>query len=600
MKSLDEIRSLYAQRKNAQQPAIARMIEVRDAYNGDMVVPLPEMDSNERTAAANLVMSTIDQTGMRVGSVMPAMQFPALRPNIKLSEKRAQKRKDVVGGWHVDNKMVLKLRRRARYLLAYGLTPVQIYPGLDGQPVWKLYDPLTSYPAPCADADEIVPSDHISTFKKTKDWLVGRYPEQMHRLKRADASQTFMVMEYIDSEQCVTFVCGDTESAQSGGYGYSGSTPYEVLHQYENRTGRPLVACPSRITLDRNLGAYDGMIGILQLQAKVLALSVVGMQRGIFPETWAVSNSGGVNIVRHADPMKGVVGLIENGDLRQIQTQPSQMAGVMADRLAGEARMEGSAPAEFGGVSSTNIRTGRRGEQVMAASVDFFIQEAHVLFEQSLQEENKMAIAVVKAWSPRKSFSMYVEGSGQIVYTPTVDFETDTHFVRYPYAGADANGLTIRTGQAIGLETMSRRRAMELDSLILDPEAESDRIDYEALKKAFMTMLQTMAADPNSPLLPSDLAKIMHMIATDKADPWDAYTQVHEAAQKRQAEAAQAQQTPPGPDGQQPGLDVPAGARPEVQPSVGDIGKGVGNLAQMFTQLRRPQQALPQERAPVG
>ena len=44
MRSIEEIVGLYRQRREAMMPAIARMGEIRDLYQGDYVIPLPELD----------------------------------------------------------------------------------------------------------------------------------------------------------------------------------------------------------------------------------------------------------------------------------------------------------------------------------------------------------------------------------------------------------------------------------------------------------------------------------------------------------------------------------------------------------------------------
>lgn len=587
-----DVHALLHDRKKHDAPAIARAIEVRDVYNGDMVVPLPELNTNERVAVANLLQQAIDQTGMRIASVMPEMIWPALRPGIKASEKKARDRRNVAISWHDTNTMELKLRRRARYLLGYGRAPVWIRPGTEGTPTWHLRDPLGSYPAPCLDPDQIVPPDAIFTFKRGREWLVKNYPQQMTQLRTHESSRTFEVVEYVDDRQCLTYVVGDIDPG-SNSYGYSGGTDYSILHDYDNRAGVPLVVDPARITLDRRLGAYDGMVGMYQLQAKMQALSVIGMQRGIFPETWFIAGQSGGKIIKRADPFHGVIGEAEMGTITNVQMQPSFMGQQVIDRMAGEQRIDGGMPAEYSGLSSTNVRTGQRGAMVMSAAIDFFIQEAQVLFERSLEAENMIAVATQKAYAGNHTYSLYVKGIGKLVYTPNDTFETDIHEVKYPYAGADANGQEIRDGQKLGLETISRRTVMEHDPAIRDVEQELARISSEGLRKSFLNMLDQMVQDPNSPLLGSDIAQIYQGLASGVDEPWDVYQKVHEAAQARQA---------PSPDmaGMQPGLDAPAGARPELAGGVAAPSSSLANLSSLFQKTRVPQKALPAERAPVA
>lgn len=52
---------MLLERKQAQSPLLHNMARLRDAYNGDIVVPLPEMDRSEQAAVANLISTGLDQ-----------------------------------------------------------------------------------------------------------------------------------------------------------------------------------------------------------------------------------------------------------------------------------------------------------------------------------------------------------------------------------------------------------------------------------------------------------------------------------------------------------------------------------------------------------
>ena len=55
MKTVEEIISLYTARSRVNENAKQKMREIRDYYIGDVVVPLPELDTDERSAVANLL-----------------------------------------------------------------------------------------------------------------------------------------------------------------------------------------------------------------------------------------------------------------------------------------------------------------------------------------------------------------------------------------------------------------------------------------------------------------------------------------------------------------------------------------------------------------
>jgi hypothetical protein len=126
--SVEDIVGMLQERKQAQSPLLSNMARLRDAYNGDIIVPLPEMDRSEQAAVANLISTGLDQSAMRISSVVPNLYFPALKPGDRASEKRASTRRNATLGWWEANKMPLKIRRRARHMIGYASSPVVLRP----------------------------------------------------------------------------------------------------------------------------------------------------------------------------------------------------------------------------------------------------------------------------------------------------------------------------------------------------------------------------------------------------------------------------------------------------------------------------------------
>src|SRR3546814_3316558 len=70
----------------------------------------------------------------------------------------------------------------------------------------------------------------------------------------------------------------------------------------------------------------------------------------------------------------------------------------MIDRLERYLRITGGVPAEFGGESTQNVRTGRRGDAILSAIIDFPIADAQSALAASLAVENRIGIENAKAW----------------------------------------------------------------------------------------------------------------------------------------------------------------------------------------------------------
>jgi len=249
------------------------------------------------------------------------------------------------------------------------------------------------------------------------------------------------------------------------------------------------------------------------------------------------------------------------------------------DRLERQERLEGAIPAEFGGESSTNVRTGRRGENILSATVDFRVQEAQEIFASSLLEEDKTAIAIDKAYFGSTTKSFFIPGRatvGKEDYKPAKLWETDFHYVSYSAAGSDVNNLIIGLGQRLGTGMMSKESAREADPLIDDPEMEHDRITAEGVEAALLASVQQQAADPQGPYQPADLASIVKKVMVENKPLFKAIEEVDNEARERQA-----QEMPVGAPETMPGLALPGmGAEaPMAAPP------GGGGIEQLLAQL---------------
>jgi len=581
--SVEQIVELYNTRREAQGPVLRRMREVRDLANGDVVIPLSELDRNARTNVANLLIQGLDQTSMRIASTMPMPFFPPVKQGNLDSQEMARLRKKVVLSYWDHNKMNLKMRRRARHFLAYSSAPVMLRPNFAKlQPTWSVRNPLDTYAAPSEDPDNLVPDDCIFTYTKTAQWLIDYYGEQVIgklRMGRVTFDTKFTILEYVDDQEIVIAVMGAPVS--------EGLTPPEragletiELERIPNRTGMPLAVVPSRITLDQPRGQYDGILGMYFTRARLQALTEIAIERGIFPDEYLVSRPGeNPEIIQLADGKTGQLGVVKGGDIQQLQTNPGYKTDTALDRLERQERLEGAIPAEFGGESGTNIRTGRRGENVLSATVDFRVQEAQAVFEQALYEEDKIAIGIEKAYWGTQKKSFFIPGrvsGGMTHYVPLKTFETDFHYVTYPSSGSDVNGLIVGLGQRLGTGLMSKESAREADPLITDPELEKDRITAESMEAALLSSIQTQAADPNGPYQPDDLAYLTMLTVEKNVPIYQAVAMTQQRAQERQAAMA-----PQGAPETMPGLAMP-GMGAEMQPQA---PQGPPNIQGLLAQL---------------
>ena len=559
MKTIEEIVAIYASRQQGSDDAKSRMRNLRDYYNGDVIVPLPEINSDEQSAVANLLAQGLEQTAMRIASTRPDIYCPPSDPSKKRSRDNSEIRRKAIFGWWEHSRMDLQIAKRARHLIGYSTTVTQLrFNTKTGCPEWHLRDPLTAYPATLLGVDDMRPRDVVFAYERSLGYLRTMYPDVAAVFQSdsgAGEDQPIEMIEYIsDEEQVLIAMRGPVKTGLFATSSNSDENIVVELERTPNILGECPVVCAERINLDDAQGQFDGILGMYQMQARLMALEVIAVQKGVFPDTWLVGRAGETpQIVNPADGLTGEVGLVRGGDLRDIQMQPGYMTNPAIDRLERAQRLTAGIPPEFGGESTTNIRTGRRGDAVLSAVVDFPVQEAQRIMARSLQEENKLAINMSKKYAGNKGKSFYVtskNAKGRVDYTPNTNFESNDNVVIYSQAGADINNLVIGGGQRVGMGTMSKRSFMAIDPLVEDPEFEHDAVVAEQLESALLVSIQQQASQGTIP--PADLARIMELVANDQMELAEAVDKVQKEAQERQAQQVEA--TSPE---AQPGLAMP-------------------------------------------
>lgn len=617
VKAAADIVNKYQQRRRERGPLFNRMDEIRRHYNGDIIIPLPELDDMEKPAIPNLISQGIDQFAMRVASVLPNVSYMPLRPGIQNSENKARDRRLATQGWWDMNKMGTKLRRRSRHLTAYGMTVVSISPvSVDDNdqreiPHWRVRNPLSTYPAPMIDPDNMEPTDCIFMDRRPLAWLKAHYPSQATVLYRGEKSDTdmFEILEYMDAKETVLVALGAEKPAPSA-YGApetgKGVASHVILERIPNRAEICPVVIAGRITLDRLQGQFDQMLGMYQRQAKLDALDMIARFRNVFPDEWIVSAANAPTsprVVQEADGKMGIRGIIDKGQVQITHLQEGAGTDMALDRLERAQRLTAMIPAEFGGESPTNVRTARRGTMVMSNAVDMPIQEYQEILANSLEQENRRAVKIMKAYYGAKPSMFFMGSDGKVVrpdYTPDEAFETDLSYVRYSMPGTDINGMVISIGQRVGTGIMSTQTAMEMDPAIEDPIRERDQVEIESLRKALLMGLESQAQQGT--LDPSIIARIAAEKARNHVTIEDAVTKIHEQMQEEQSQQAAAQQQAMGPEGS-PEMAM----SPEMQPgmAVGPENPAVGamppapqaqpDLASILSNLRSPARQSPAE-----
>ena len=617
----EAIVALYQQRKQSRSALVEKRLEVLQQYNGETVVPLPELDKSSKPGVANLLALGLDQFSQRIASVSPDITYPSLRPGILAWDEKARDSRAATLGWWKMNGMQRIAYKRARYLLAFGGAPVTVHPVAqsrsDGRdiPHWRIRSPLATYAAVTDNDLDYEPSDYIVCHRYPLSWLQANYPEQTAALyKGSDKSkgrdQMFEVLEYNDADETVLVAVGAPPEKENSGVPSSWSEPKAggarcvLLGRTPNRIGICNMVFPGRIVLDKPMGHFDTMLHLFTSQAKMAAYEELSMFRSIFPEQWITSHPNAPTrpkITREANSKQGVIGIIENGVINTQTITPGAQVPTAIDRLERASRLAGGIPAEFGGESPSNVRTARRGASVLSSGVDMPLQEYQEIFAASYEAENARAVKTMKAYFGSKPSMFFLSRDGKVgnyvgaaTYKPNDTFVTDYCEVQYSFPGSDSAAIPVEIGQRVGTTEMSLQTAREMDPAIEDPAEEGRRVVSEGLEKALLGGLENQAAQGG--LDPIVIAKIHQQMLTTRAPLSTVYANVHEQMQKQQAAAAAAQPQPDPTQGadpsQMPGAAVPPGAA-AGQPGVPAPPQGSLNLQSLVGALHPANQGAP-------
>ena len=595
MKSADDILALYTQRVKLYGGLHAKMRQIQDIYNGTANIPLPEVERNAPANIPNLLAQGVDQMAGRIASVTPTITFAAKDPNKRSEHRRSVTAGRVVSGYWQSDRLMMKMKQRARHLIAYGMSPCVIRWDYKKQtPTWQVRNPMETFPSPDMQAGQTTPTDCIFAYRRSVGWLksMGYGPAIYALAGNNDTPHDYqmLMLEYIDATGTTLLLTthqDDSQYYQIPHNTYSGRRVAVTLERLENPTGQSMVSVPMRVTLDTAQGQFDNMIGMYYHQAKLMALESIAVEKGIFPDTYLVSRPGEVGRFLDGphDGRTGMVNVISGGDIKEVQSQPGYLTNPTIDRLERSQRVSAGIPPEFGGESGSNIRTGRRGDAVLSAVIDYPVAEAQENFGFAITEENKAGIELAKRRLGEEPVTIYV-GTGNtnsaVTYKASEVFKETEHVVSYPVVGSDLNQLMIGMGQRIGLGIMSKESAATLDPFVDNPEIERDRVTAEGIEQALVQSIQNQAAQGAIP--PLVLAKIMRLVRTDKMELAEAFAKVTEDAA---AEAQKEQQEEPSAEAMMAPAAMAAMAGPGAADAIPGASQTQESLGNMLNTLRK-------------
>lgn len=594
----DEITQLVTVRRNARGQLLEAMMDVRERYNGDWVIP--DLGADSAPFTPTIVADAIDHNALRAASVMPDIAAPAFSTTGTARDRARGRRGAWLYTWE-KSELNLHLRRAYRHLFGYATTALEVIPDFKHECIKVVVrDPLHAFPEPKAAEDLSPPRDCAYIYGKSPEWLLARYPGAAAAAGVKPKGGGYLagdelwdVVEWVDENAIVVGILGPRADARSAGWSASHIRPVEIA-RWENRAGRCTTVIPQRVTLDRVASAVANATGIADMQARLMQLHLVALEKSIVPDTYITGSSSAPPKVVGGwrDGRTGEVNeILDATSIGQLRQEPSQTALAMVDRLERNARVNtGTVPA-FQGESFGGARTGRGLDALLAASVDPRIQEAQEIMAARLTDVNHIVGEAYKGYWGAKSYKVYAGWNTDTELTefnPGSDFaETTENKAFYAIPGTDIVGFNVVLGQLAGIEALSLESFRRLHPYIKDADGEKRRVLVQKLRQAAEMQILARASDPQGGMTPTDMANLIR--AVEDGDD------LHVAIDKAQAaaQARQAQEAPPPPEGMNaapetmPGLANP-GEGAEMQGPIPEVPAGLSGLDQLLGALSSP------------
>ena len=586
-----QILSIIVQRRSQDSSLIRAMIDIRDRYNAEVAVPLPDVDGEPQLpmVAAQLISDGIDNTAMQAASSRPSIFTPASSPTLVTARKRADDRKRALySAWHFSAVWDVHLYRAYRQLCGYGTCAwVVLNDDLAGRARIEIRDPLTAYPELRSPEDLRNPTNCGFVYGRSREWLIDHYPESEEYFRNAPGHNwdtLWDVVEWIDEEDVVIGILGPrlpaygpVDSRTVGYYGYE-------LRRWKNKAGMCPVVAPRRVTLDRIQGQLTKILPTVDLLQRLTALDIVAAEKAIFPDMVAIGR-GPTPPMLISGPWKdgrsGQVNLLTEGDVKLLQSAPGPLTHPVLDRLERAARGTGSISPFYSGENTGSLRTGKAIDTLGSFSVDPRVEELQKIMARSLTSLNEAVAAVEKGYySGRKivGYTGFAADTSVITYDPADVFgdinpngtkPTSTSVVDYDFPGQNVSEATVTVGQLVGAELISRRTARAKHPYVADADYEEEQVVKEKIQDAVLQGFLQQVSGGAIPL--NDAVRVLSEIQKGQ-DLIESVNRAHEAAQNRQATVP----TEAGPGGgpapsSMPGLATP-GVGAETQPGPGAIG----------------------------
>jgi len=559
MRSFDEIIRLVLDMQREQGPMLMHMRGILDRYDGDWVLPVPEVpnEPNMPPLTPALIGEAVDSMAMRAASTQPMVECPAINPHKdtgRRSRQYATTRRKIIAATYDSSRWKLGRRRYYRHLSAYHTSSVVVIPDFETMlPRIEVRDPLSTFVEPQAN-EELRPPKYVAFLNRfSSQSLRARFPacksENGGPITGIDVKMLWDIVEWFDEDQILFGLVGPVESY--GGHvsqSWQGAPWMPLSKPFPNRAGMVPAVVPHNVSLGKISARLGSLIGNVDLQAKLMALNIIAQEKAIFPDMYAIGRMSGQPQViggEWKDGREGAINmLVDVESVGVLRTDPGMATMQINDRLERNFRVSTGLVPQTGGETYGALRTGRGIDALAGMALDPRIQELHEISEAWMPHLNSAILATYKGYWPDREYTLFSGwpgDKGEVKFTPSEHIETLSNTVSYTAAGADVTQATQILGSMFGAKAISLRTFRQRHPYIDDPEREAQLVDEEQFEDALkQTILQQMISGQMDPMV----AVLIRNYMQKDLDIFAAVEKANEEMQRRQATEA-----PPAPEG---------------------------------------------------
>jgi len=559
MRDFETIRQMTIDLQNRRSPVLRRMQNIREAYEADYVLPMPDVadEPDMPNLTPSLITDVVDALALRAASVKPTVYSPALDPYKDVgvrSKAMANDRRRILSATYHHNGWALLRRRYMRHLNAYDTASIMVEPCFrTGMPKIRVRDPLQTFPEERALESMEAPEYVAFVTRYSGDYLRSRFPQTRGEvggpISPYDTTEMWDVFEWHDSEQIRFGLLGPV--LEDGNHIYRDynmfSGPWMPLTDpMPNLAGMCMAVTPGAVSLHRIGNRLNALLDNAKWQSKLLALDILAQEKAIFPDMYVMASRGGAPRLADGqwhDGRDGEINIVTDAEkIGTINQMPDVRTSQMIDRLERNFRVSSGLSPVFGGETpGAALRTGRALAEMTSYSVDPRIQEVHEVDEVWMPKVNQAIFECYKGWFGNKKFTMFSGWSGdrgQVEFVPNKTIETTDNTVTYAIPGADIVQITQVLGSMLGSDTISAETFQRHHPWIEDPHAEQTRITDEKLEKGAVSGLLQQVVSGQMPM--AVFARIRQKMMDGTKDIFQATVEVDEEVRAEQAEAQQA------------------------------------------------------------